>query len=63
MCQEIGYIYQMIPFPEDRKAIDVGDLSAITLRFVINLDGIPKCFEDGIQESLKYFREEIEHYL
>ena len=29
----------MIPFPEDRKAIDVGDFISDYSAFVINLDG------------------------
>ena len=65
MCQEIEYSdYQMIPFPEDRKAIDVGDFICDYSAFRDQFGWDPKVsFEDGIQESLKYFREEIEHYL
>ena len=43
MCEKIeGGDKQMIPFPEDRKAIDVGDFICDYMLFVINLDGNPK---------------------
>jgi len=65
MCQKIeGGDYQMIPFPDERKAIDVGDFicdySAFRNQFgwehQVN-------FEEGIQRSFKYFKDEIEHYI
>ena len=65
MCQksEAGN-YQMIPFPEDRKAIDVGDFICDYSAFRDQFGWEPKVsFEDGIQRSLEYFQEEIEHYI
>ena len=64
MCQEIeGSDYQMIPFPEDRKAIDVGDFICNYSAFRDQFGWEPKVsFEEGIQRSLEYFRKEIEHY-
>jgi len=65
MCQSIeDSDYQMIPFPEDRKAIDVGDFICDYSAFRDQFGWEPKVsFEDGIQRSLEYFRKEIEHYI
>jgi UDP-glucose 4-epimerase len=65
MCQKIeGGDYQMIPFPEDRKAIDVGDFICDYSAFRDQFGWEPKVsFEDGIQRSMEYFRKEISHYL
>ncbi len=65
MCQEIeGSNYQMIPFPEDRKAIDVGDFICDYSAFGNQFGWEPKVnFEEGIQRSIEYYRTEIEHYI
>jgi nucleoside-diphosphate-sugar epimerase len=64
MCKKIeGGDYQMIPFPEDRKAIDVGDFICDYSVFRDQFGWEPKVsFKEGIQRSLEYFRKEIEHY-
>ena len=65
MCQEIkGSDYQMIPFPEDRKAIDVGDFICDYSAFCNQFGWEPKVnFEEGIQRSINYFKKEIKHYI
>jgi dTDP-glucose 4,6-dehydratase/UDP-glucose 4-epimerase len=65
MCQKTeGVDYQMIPFPEDRKAIDVGDFICDYSAFRDQFGWEPKVsFEDGIQRSLEYFQKDIEHYI
>ena len=65
MCKGIeGSNYQMIPFPEDRKAIDVGDFICDYSAFHDQFGWEPKVnFEDGIQRSVEYFKTEIEHYI
>jgi nucleoside-diphosphate-sugar epimerase len=65
MCQKTeGGDYQMIPFPEDRKAIDVGDFICDYSAFRNQFGWEPKVnFEEGIQRSLEYFRKEIKHYI
>ena len=65
MCQSIeDSDYQMIPFPEDRKAIDVGDFICDYSTFRDQFGWQPKIsFEEGIQRSMEYFRKEIAHYL
>ena len=64
MCQKIkNGDYQMIPFPEDRKAIDVGDFICDYSAFRNEFGWEPKVsFEEGILRSLEYFHKEIEHY-
>ena len=65
MCQEIeGSDYQKIPFPDERKAIDVGDFVCDYSAFRNQFEWEPKVnFEEGIQRSLEYFKDEIEHYI
>ena len=65
MCQEFeGSNYQMIPFPVDRKSIDVGDFICDYSAFGNQFGWEPKVnFEDGIQRSIEYFKKEIEHYI
>jgi nucleoside-diphosphate-sugar epimerase len=65
MCQEVeGSDYQMIPFPEDRKAIDVGDFICDYTAFCNQFGWEPKVsFEEGIQRSINYFKKEMEHYI
>jgi len=65
MCHTIeGSDYQMIPFPEDRKAIDVGDFICDYSAFRGQFGWEPKVkFEEGIKKSLEYFRTELEHYI
>ena len=65
MCQEIkGSDYQMIPFPEDRKTIDVGDFICDYSAFRNQFGWEPKVnFEEGIQRSINYFKKEIKHYI
>ncbi len=65
MCQEIeGSNYQLVAFPEDRKAIDVGDFVCDYSAFRNEFEWKPKVnFEEGIQRSLSYFQKESEHYI
>ena len=65
MCHTIeGSDYQMIPFPEDRKAIDVGDFICDYSAFRNQFGWEPKVnFEEGIQRSIDYFRKEIAYHL
>ena len=65
MCQEIeGGDYQMIPFPEDRKAIDVGDFICDYSALRNEFEWEPKVsFEEGIQRSFEYFKDEFEQYI
>ena len=65
MCQGIeGSDYQMIPFPEERKAIDVGDFTCDYSSFNSDFGWQPKVrFEEGIKTSLDFFQSEFKHYI
>jgi nucleoside-diphosphate-sugar epimerase len=65
MCQFIeGASYEMVPFPEDRKAIDVGDFICDYSSFSSAFGWVPKVsFNEGIKKTLEYFQTEIEHYI
>ena len=65
MCHEIkGASWNLIPFPKDRKAIDVGDFICDYSSFSSAFGWEPKIkFEEGIKRSLEYFRSELEHYI
>ena len=65
MCQKTeGGDYQMIPFPEDRKAIDVGDFISDYSAFRDQFGWEPKTtFIEGIDESLDFFKREFSHYV
>ena len=65
MCHGIeGASWNLVPFPEARKAIDVGDFTCDYLSFSTTFGWEPKIkFEEGIKKSLEYFRTELEHYI
>jgi len=65
MCHGIeGASWNLVPFPEARKAIDVGDFTCDYRSFSTTFGWEPKIkFEEGIKNSLEYFRTELEHYI
>ena len=65
MCHGIeGASWNLVPFPEARKAIDVGDFTCDYRSFSTTFGWEPKIkFEEGIKKSLEYFRTEFEHYI
>ena len=65
MCSEIGVAsWNLVPFPEDRKAIDVGDFTCDYSSFGSAFGWKPKIkFADGIKRSFEYFKNEIEYYI
>jgi nucleoside-diphosphate-sugar epimerase len=65
MCHGIkGASWNLVPFPKDRKAIDVGDFICDYSSFSSAFGWEPKIkFEEGIKRSLEYFRSELEHYI
>ena len=55
--------YELIPFPEDRKAIDIGDYFSDFRKIQTLLGWTPKTkLEDGLKETLQYYREHHAHY-
>ena len=65
MCQEVkDSMFEMIPFPKDRQVIDVGDFLCDHELFSSSFGWTPKInFNKGIKLSIKYFKEEIDHYI
>ena len=64
MCEGLkGATYELVPFPEERKAIDVGDFISDYSIFQSSFGWNPKVsFTDGIKTSFDYFRKEFQHY-
>ena len=56
--------YRIVPFPEERKRIDIGDFYADTTRIRDVLGWDPKVtLEDGLRSTVAYYREHIGEYL
>jgi UDP-glucose 4-epimerase len=59
-----GASYEKIPFPEERKAIDVGDFVCDYQAFQSTFDWDPKVnFLEGISKSIEYFRKNLGYYI
>jgi UDP-glucose 4-epimerase len=59
-----GGQYQLIPFPPDRKAIDIGDYYADFTKIQNELGWQPQVsLADGLDRSLQFYRENLKHYL
>ncbi len=55
--------FQIVPFPPERKAIDIGDYFGNFDRFSSLTGWIPKTsLREGLQKSLDYYRENAVHY-
>lgn len=56
--------YHLVPFPANRKAIDVGDFVSDFSNFEKTFSWAPKVnFSEGIEETMKYFQKEISFYV
>jgi UDP-glucose 4-epimerase len=56
--------YRCIPFPPDRKAIDIGDYYADFSKIQRELGWTPRVpLAEGLRRSLDYFRQHLPHYL
>ena len=59
-----GSSYEKIPFPRDRKAIDIGDFITDYSYFNRTFDWEPKvAFEEGMAKTIDFFRKSIKHYI
>ena len=58
-----GGKYELVPFPEDRKAIDIGDYYS-DFRKIENLLGWrPQAtLENGLTQTLEFYRANRAHY-
>ena len=58
-----GGRYQVVPFPNDRKAIDIGDYYADYRLIQGRLGWRPRVgLREGLRRTLAFYREEREHY-
>ena len=63
-AQTNGGCYEMVAFPKDRKAIDIGDFICDYKNFQSSFGWEPKVgFTEGISFSIDYFQNEIDYYL
>jgi UDP-glucose 4-epimerase len=59
-----GGSYRLVPFPEDRKRIDIGDFYADTRKARSVLGWEPRVsLAGGLTETIAYYRAHREHYL
>ncbi len=55
--------YRLVPFPEDRKSIDIGDYYADDTKLRATLGWAPEVgLEEGLEATLDYYREHGERY-
>jgi UDP-glucose 4-epimerase len=55
--------YNIVPFPPDRKAIDIGNYYSDYKKITQSLDWKPKVsLKDGLKYTLDYFKQNIEYY-
>ena len=58
-----GGRYEIVPFPEDRRPIDIGDYYADFRKIESQLGWSPRVtLENGIPETLEYYRRHHPHY-
>lgn len=56
--------YELVPFPDERKRIDIGDFQADATKIRATLGWVSRTpLEDGLARTLAYYREHKEHYL
>ena len=56
--------YRLVPFPPERKRIDIGDFYADISRVRETLGWAPRmALRDGLAETVAYYRRHKEHYL
>ena len=56
--------FRLVPFPPERKRIDIGDFYADTSKIRAALGWLPeRPLRDGLRETLAYYRAHKEHYL
>ena len=58
-----GGVYELVPFPPDRKIIDIGDYYADSRKIQRMLGWSPAVsLEDGLKRTLQYYRDNHVHY-
>ncbi|MBA4108367.1 MAG: NAD-dependent epimerase [Leptothrix sp. (in: Bacteria)] len=60
---QAGASYELIPFPAERKAIDIGDYYSDFSLIEAELGWTPKIdLDEGLQRTLHFYREHHQHY-
>ena len=63
-CEVLGGSVQMVNWPKDRKAIEIGDAVISNAKIKGRFGWKPKVgFEEGLKLTYDYFRDKLEHYL
>lgn len=65
MMVNLGYggSYKLVPFPSDRKAIDIGDYYSNFTKLTNDLGWEPKVgLREGLQRTIDYYRTNRKHY-
>jgi dTDP-glucose 4,6-dehydratase/UDP-glucose 4-epimerase len=58
-----GGTIEFIPFPSDRKAIDIGDYYSDFSRFRESLDWVPGVgLNEGLRKTIEYYQKHASHY-
>ena len=61
---EILYVSHCVPWPPDKKAIDIGSFYAESSRFRAAVGGRPTVsLRAGLARTIEYYRVHLEHYL
>lgn len=56
--------YEIVPFPSDRKRIDIGDYHGSYHKIEQDLGWSPQVsLRDGLEETLAYYQEHLSHYI
>ncbi len=56
--------YEIVPFPANRKRIDIGDYHGNYAKIQHDLGWVPQVsLRDGLDRTLAYYREHIAHYI
>jgi len=64
LAEVAGARYTLVPFPPERKRIDIGDFYADITKIRSTLGWEPtKPLREGLAETIEYYREHREHYL
>jgi UDP-glucose 4-epimerase len=56
--------YEIVPFPENRKRIDIGDYHGSYRKIEQDLGWTPKTsLQDGLEQTIAYYRKNLAHYI
>ena len=59
-----GCRYSLVPFPPERKRIDIGDFYADITKIKATLGWAPRRpLREGLAETIQYYRDNRDHYL